>query len=79
MRTALDTIAAPVPPDREGTWATIAARNPLILTGGSMTPSGYRRFFEYVWQAAQRHAAHTRTQTARPVPPFLADLFPPRR
>jgi hypothetical protein len=35
-------------------WSLILAQNPLMAKGGSMSPAGYKKFFDLVWCEAQK-------------------------
>lgn len=57
---------------KQALWELLTQRNPPLLTGGSMTPEGYRKFFDLVWREAQKELAE---QSIGDMPDFLKGLF----
>ena len=57
---------------RETLWSYLLARNPGIRDGKAMTPAGYRKFFDLVWDQAQKDM---RDKLSGDVPDFLKGMF----
>ena len=61
--------------NREQTWAHLCQRNPkLAVTGMRYDCETSRRFFDYVWQEAQRDLREAIKSTPD-MPDFMRDLL----
>jgi hypothetical protein len=61
---------------KESLWQLLLSRNPKLETGGAMTPQGYRKMFDLVWdQSAEATLAAISRSDNHDMPEFLKGLF----